>query len=186
MKPGQAERQEFEYLRHGTQTLIANFDVATGEIIGPTIGMHRKEDDFLRHCQKLVASDPNAEKWRIVLDGLNIHKSESLVRWIAEMEGISDEELGVKGKSGILKSMKSRAKFLGIRSHRIVFYYTPKHCSWLNQVEIWFSILSRRLLRRASFSSIGNLAERILRFISQYNLAAKPFKWTFKGKLLHA
>lgn len=186
MKPGQAERQEFEYLRHGTQTLIANFDVATGEIIGPTIGMHRKEDDFLRHCQKLVASDPNAEKWRIVLDGLNIHKSESLVRWVAEMEGIPEEELGIKGKSGILKSMKSRAKFLGDRSHRIVFYYTPKHCSWLNQVEIWFSILSRKLLRRASFSSIGDLAERILRFISQYNLSAGPFKWTFKGKLLHA
>jgi putative transposase len=185
MKPGQAERKEFEYLRHGTQTLIANFDVATGKIIKPTIGMHRKEDDFLRHCQQLVASDPNAEKWCIVLDGLNIHKSESLVRWVAEMEGISDEELGTKGQTGILKSMKSRVKFLSNRSHRIVFYYTPKHCSWLNQVEIWFSILSRRLLRRASFSSIGNLAERIMRFIAQYNLAAKPFKWTFKGKLLH-
>ena len=102
------------------------------------------------------------------------------------MEGISDEELGTKGQTGILKSMKSRAKFLSKRSHRMVFYYTPKHCSWLNQVEIWFSILSRRLLRRASFSSIGNLAERIMRFIAQYNLAAKPFKWTFKGKLLHA
>lgn len=186
MKPGQAERKEFEYLRHGTQALIANFDVATVKIIEPTIGMHRKEDDFLRHCQQLVASDPNADKWCLVLDGLNIHKSESLVRWVAEMEGISEEELGMKGKSGILKSMKSRAKFLGTRSHRVVFYYTSKHCFWLNQVEIWFSILSRRLLRRASFSSIGDLAERILRFISQYNLAARPFKWTFKGKLLHA
>ena len=186
MKPGQAERQEFEYIRHGTQTLIANFDVATGNITGQTISLHRREEDFLHHCQKLVSSDPNAKKWRIVLDGLNIHKSEALVRWIAGMEGISEGELGMKGKSGILKSMKSRAEFLGERNHRIVFYYTPKHCSWLNQVEIWFSILSRRLLRRASFSSIENLSDRILKFISQYNLAAKPFKWTFKGKLLHA
>ena len=186
MKPGQAERKEFEYLRHGTQTLIANFDVATGEIIEPTIGMHRKEDDFLHHCQQLVASDPNAEKWCIVLDGLNIHKSESLVRWVAEMESISNEELGTKGRTGILKSMKSRARFLSDKCHRIVFHYTPKHCSWLNQVEIWFSTLSRRLLRRASFTSIGDLAARIMRFIAQYNLTAKPFKWTFKGKLLHA
>jgi hypothetical protein len=109
MKPGQAERKEFENLRPGTQALIANFDVATGKIIEPTIGMHRKEDDFLRHCQQLVASDPNEDKWCIVLDGLNIHKSESLVRWVPEMEGISEEELGMKVKSGILESMKSRA-----------------------------------------------------------------------------
>ena len=118
------------------------------------------------------------------MDQLNTHKSESLVRLLAEHCGIN-EELGVKEKSGILKSMKSREAFLTDPTHRIRFVYVPKHTSWLNQIEIWFSILVRKLLKRASFGSKEEMKERILKFIQFFNQTmAKPFKSTYKGKPL--
>lgn len=187
MRPGKVEYREFEYIRHGTQTLIANFDVVTGQLVAPTIGQTRTEADFLAHCQRLFASDPNASKWHLIMDCLNIHQSESLVRWIAEIESIPQDTLGVKGKEGILKSMSTRAQFLTSLEHKVVFHFTPKHCSWLNQVEIWFSILTRKLLRRGSFSSQVDLKQQMLNFIDYFNQKlARPFQWTFKGKLLAA
>ena len=117
-------------------------------------------------------------------DQLNTHKSEALVRLVAEQCELK-VDLGVKGKSGILMSMETRATFLQSAAHRIRFVYTPKHASWLNQVEIWFSILVRKLLRRASFSSKENLRQRILAFIDYFNATmAKPFKWTYAGRPL--
>ena len=120
------------------------------------------------------------------LEQLNTHKSESLVRLVATRCEI-DTDLGVKGQCGIRKSMVSRSTFLSDASHRIRFVYTPKHCSWLNQIEIWFSILVKRLLRRGSFTSETALRARILRFIDYFNQTlAKPFRWTYAGRPLQA
>lgn len=177
--PGKAARMEFEYIRHGTTSLIGFFDVATGCIEKPYLNSTRTEDDFVEAMRALVETDPEAS-WTFVCDGLNTHKSESLVRFVAEICGI-DTDLGEKGKRGILKNMESRAKFLHQEDHRIRMVYTPKHCSWMNQIEIWFGIINRRLLKRKSYRSIEELKASILRFIEQYNITAKPFQWTYKG-----
>ncbi|WP_370526986.1 transposase [Methylobacter sp. BlB1] len=183
MKAGKPEAVEFEYQRHGTQTLIANFEVATGKVINPTVGDTRTEEDFVAHILATVQTDPEA-KWIFVCDQLNTHKSEKLVKAVAQLCGL-EEDLGQKGLSGILQSMASRAGFLQDKSHRIRFVYTPKHCSWLNQVEIWFGILTRRLLKRGSFSSKEELRHRMLAFIAFFNdTLAKPFRWTYIGKPL--
>jgi transposase len=184
MQPGAVERREFEYTRHGTLTFILSRDVVTGQVLTPYAGATRTEADFLAHVQAVVASDPTARRWHFVVDNLNVHLSASLVRWAAS-ESDLDLDLGEKGKSGILHNKKSRAAFLSDPSHRIVFHYTPKHCSWLNQIEIWLGILVRKLLKRGSFSSLDQLKAKVLAFIDYYNASmAKPYKWTYQGKPL--
>ncbi len=185
LRPGHVERREFEYVRHGTQALIANFAVATGAVIAPSVGPTRTEADFAAHIDRTIALDPDAA-WIFVADHLDTHRSETLVRLVAARCQITDD-LGVKEKSGILQSMATRTAFLTDATHRVRFVYTPKHCSWLNQIELWFSILARKLLRRASFASTDDLRDRLLAFIAYFNCTmAKPFKWTYTGRPLAA
>lgn len=185
MKAGQVERQEHEYVRHGTQVLIANMEVATGKVIRPTIGDTRDEQDFVDNIEAVVQTDPMAQ-WNFVVDQLNTHKSATLVRYVAGQIGYAGD-LGTKGREGILKTMVGRQEFLEDPGHRIRFVYTPKHASWLNQVEMWFSILVRRLVKRASFKSKEDLRKRVLDFIEYFNKTfARPFKWTYQGKPLRA
>lgn len=183
VKPELVERREFEYIRHGTVSLIANFDVVSGQLSGFSIGPTRTELDFAAHIEARVKSDVEGE-WIFVLDQLNTHQSASLVELVARLCKLEDE-LGVKGKSGILHSMASRKAFLSDKAHRLRFVYTPKHASWLNQIEIWFSILMRRLLKRGNFKSVEDLGEQITAFIKYFNtVLAKPFKWTYRGRPL--
>jgi hypothetical protein len=184
MKPGKVERREFEYVRHGTQALIACFDVVTGKV-GGAVTDTRTEADFVRFLDNLFCSTAPAMGWRIVCDNLDIHMSEGVVRLVARQCGIDEASLGRKGHDGALASKTSRQAFLRDQSHRITFHFTPRHASWLNQIEIWFSILVRKLLRRASFLSKADLKHRIQTFIAYFNRTmAKPFKWTWTGKPL--
>ena len=184
MQPGQPQRREFEYGRHGTLSMLASLDVANGKIQAicrPT----RNEADFLTLVDSLVQAQPQAHKVTFVLDNLNTHQSESLVRYVARDAAIVESILGVKGKKGVLKSLESRTDFLSDSTHRIRFCYTPKHASWMNQIEIWFGILARKVIRRGDFCSLSDLQEKLEAFVDYFNRTmAKPFKWTYQGKPL--
>lgn len=184
VQPGSPCLREFEYIRHGTVTMIGGFDVTTGRLFPPFLNKTRKEDDFVSAVAQMVETDSDSE-WVFVLDGLNIHKSEALVRFVAEQCNI-EADLGVKGRRGILQNMRTRTEFLHDPDHRIRFVYTPCHCSWLNQIEIWFSKLSRRLLSKMNYCSVSCLKASIRRFVDEHNRTAHPYKWTYSGVPLAA
>jgi hypothetical protein len=179
MKAGTVERIEYNYIRHGTQVLTANLHLGTGQNICPTIADTRTEQDFVKHVQRLVETTTNPQSaWIILCDQLNTHKSEALVRYVAQACN-DNQDLGEKGETGILKDMISRMRYLEDTSHRIHFVYTPKHCSWLNSIEVWFSILTTHVLKRGNFTSINDLKQKIQRYIDYYNAQlAKAWKWS--------
>lgn len=182
--PGQCAKLEYEYKRHGTTCLFGNFHVATGELLSPMLSATRTEEDFAANLASIVKQAPN-DRYRFIVDNLNTHCSESCVLYVAKMCGIDESTLGTKGRSGILKNMESRQAFLSNPVHRIHFYFLPRHSSWLNQIEIWFGILRRKVTRYGSFKSVENLNEKIKQFIDYYNDAlAHPFQWTYRGKVL--
>lgn len=183
MIAGKCQLIEFEYARHGTLCLIGNFVVTTGELLRPTIGPTRTETDFASHIEQTVATDPEGS-WVFVVDNLNIHCSESLVKLVAEACEVATN-LGRKGTHGVLKSVASRQAFLSESSHRIRFVYLPKHSSWLNQIEVVFGVIMRKVIRRGSFPSVEDLRAKLLNFIAYFNrVFAKPFRWTYTGRPL--
>jgi len=183
MIAGKRQLIEFEYERHGTLCLIGNMVVTTGELLRPTLGPTRTEADFASHIEQTVATDPEGS-WVFVVDNLNIHCSESLVRLVAEACEVPTA-LGKKGRRGVLKSVASRQVFLSESSHRIRFVYLPKHSSWLNQIEVVFGVIMRKVIRRGSFTSVADLRTKLLNFIAYFNrIFAKPFRWTYTGRPL--
>jgi transposase len=183
MIAGKCELIEFEYTRHGTLCLIGNFVVTTGELLRPTLGPTRTEADFASHIEQTVATDPEG-RWVFVVDNLNIHCSESVVKWVAQACGIT-ADLGKKEVRGVLKSMASRQAFLSELSHRIRFVSLPKPSSWLNQIEVIFGVIMRKVIRRGSFTSVEDLRTKLLNFIEYFNrVFAKPFRWTYTGRPL--
>lgn len=181
--PGKPVAREFEYQRNGTQTLIAAMNIALGKITAHG-GDTRTETDWARCIDDLLKQHPGFKRYHLVTDQLHTHQSETLVRLVAKHGHISDE-LGVKGKSGILKSMATREQFLSDSGKSVVFHYTPKHCSWMNQIEIWFGILMKTVINRGNFTSTKDLKASLLEFIDYFNRTmAKPFKWTYQGKPL--
>jgi transposase len=181
-KPDQIGKMECQYTRHGTLSLTGSWDVVAGQMIRITIDETRNAEDFALHISKTVVTDPDAN-WIFVMDNLNTHYGEAIVRAVADLLGIDQAELGdKKRRRGILGSTASRRQFLSDPSHRIRFVYIPKHSSWLNQIEIIFGVIAKRVMRHGSFTSKDDLREKLRSFIEYYNRTyAKPINWTYDG-----
>jgi transposase len=177
IRPGHPEKREHEYIRHGTRALIASFVVPTGEVVwdlGPT----RTSVDFARHLDRVATHFREWEKITWVVDNLNAHWSLEVCRVLAELNRLPFEpnQLSTGGE---------RKAFLTDGNHRYRLAFTPTHGSWLNQVELWFSVLSRRFLKRGDFAAAAEFETRLRAYLEAYNAREKhPYRWTYTGQLL--
>jgi transposase len=176
-KPGHLEKREFEYIRHGTRALLTTFCVPTGEVVwdlGPT----RTSADWVKHLDHVAQHFAAPKRFDWVVDNLNTHWSLDVCRWVAERC-----QLPFAAKS--LRTGRQRRAFLSDPSHTHVFHFTPLHGSWLNQVELFFSVLSRRFLKRGDFSSAAAFEQRLAQWLETYNRQhAHPYRWTYTGEPL--
>jgi transposase len=154
--PGRPTRREHEYIRNGTQCLFACLKVHEGDVLAMT-SKTRNRFDLIRFLDQLDSEIPVVEGQQII--------------------AVSDN-LSTRGTEEVQEWLAAHPRWS--------FQFTPTHASWLNQVEIFFSILYRRLLKHGIFFSEEDLAEQMLAFIETYNQTAKPFKWTYTGKVLEA
>lgn len=181
-KPGQVAKIECQYTRHGTVCLTGNWHVVSGQMIATTIDETRNNRDFANHIEQTIDTDPESS-WVFIVDNLNTHCGEALVRTVARKLGIDQATLGKVKRRGILKTMKTRRAFLSDPTHAIRLVYLPKHSSWLNQVEVIFGIISRRVIRGGSFTSKADLTQKLQAFIKYFNQTyAKPMQWTYTGR----
>jgi transposase len=181
--PGLPELREFEYIRHGTRCLIASLVVASGQVLGD-VRDQRTKRDYCLHIQhvteQLLVQYPQTKRFHWVMDNLNTHWSLELCQLLAKLSGIKHEPKN-------LKKGQQRRAFLQDQSHKHVIHFTPKHGSWLNQIELWFSVLSRRVIRRGNFCSKADLTWKIVEYMDYYNrYKAHPYRWTYTGKPLVA
>jgi len=175
MMPGRIELIEHEYKRHGTSCLTAGLEVATGEIMA-MLTPDRPAEVFAEFIQWVCQTYAEDRSIHIVMDNPNAHYHALTCQVVADF---------CKCESGQIKTGRQRRDFLADPSKRVVFHLTPSHASWLNQIEIWFSTLVRKVIRCGDFSSVDDLQDKIIEFIEYYNeYLAKPYKWTYTGKPL--
>lgn len=176
-QPGKPEKREHEYIRHGTRALIASFVVPTGQVVWD-LGVTRTSQDFAAHLAHVTDQFPDQRRFHWVLDNLNTHWSLDVCELMARLNGASFCKRS-------LRTGQQRRAFLTDSNHKHVFHFTPKHGSWLNQVELWFSTLSRRWLKRADFASAEEFIARLHAYMHDYNTQrAHPYRWTYTGQPL--
>lgn len=177
VQPGKPEKREHEYIRHGTRALIASFVVPTGQVVwdlGPT----RTSVDFAAHLAHVASQFPHQKRFHWILDNLNTHWSLEVCKLMAQLNGLPFHPRD-------LRTGEQRRAFLTDTEHRHVFHFTPKHGSWLNQVELWFSTLARRWLKRSDFASAEEFTSRLQAYMDDHNQhRAHPYRWTYTGQPL--
>jgi hypothetical protein len=177
VQAGQPEKREHEYIRHGVRALLASFLVPTGQVLW-TLGVTRTSEDFAAHLANVVRQLPDMTRYDWVLDNLNTHWSLEVCQLVAEWCQRPFEPK-------LLQRGIQRRAFLSDPAQKHVFHFTPIHGSWLNQVELWFSVLARRFLKRGDFSSVEDFEGRLGEYLEVYNThQAHPYRWTYTGQPL--